>query len=406
MARILFLTESFHPVLGGGERHIRELAGHLAAGGWPMTVLTRRTDAGWPAEEALEGIRVLRVGPSGAGRSGKYRMVPAALAVLARERRSYDVLVVRGTRVLGLPGLLAARRHRKAVVLQPELNGEMTGEVFTWGTRFEAQPYRSAVRTATALRNRLFRDADAFVAMSRSIEEEFLAAGAAREKVVRIPHGVDTARFRPADPAEREALRRRWGMPAGVPIIIYTGRLLRGKGLEALVDAVAGLRQPAHLVMVGSGGDQPLSVEDELRDRVRAAGCGDRVTFTGRVDAVEDLLRAADLFAFPSVFEALGLSLIEAAACGLPAVGSRTGGIVDVIEDGRSGLLVPPADPASLREALAALLHDPARRQAMGTRARDIARARFDLADSVSLYRALFDEVAHRRGAGLTGRAA
>jgi glycosyltransferase involved in cell wall biosynthesis len=406
LPRVLFLTESFHPVLGGGERHIRELAGRLAASGFETSVLTRRTEASWAAEERLDGVRILRVGPSGPGRSGKYRMVPAVMAALARERRSYDVVVVRGTRVLGLPGLLAARRHGKAVVLQPELNGEMSGEVFTWGTRFGGPPYRPAVRAATALRNRLLRDADGFVAMSRAIEDEFLAAGAAREKVARIPHGVDTDRFSPADPADRDALRSRLGLPAAVPIIIYTGRLLRGKGLEALIEAFAGLRQPAHLLLVGAGGNQSLSVEAELGERVRAAGCGERVTFTGRVDAVEDFLRAADVFAFPSLFEALGLSLIEAAACGLPAVGSRTGGIVDVIEEGGSGLLVPPGDPPALREALSALLGDPARRAAMGARARQIARARFDLADSVSLYRALFGEVARRRGAGLTGRAA
>jgi glycosyltransferase involved in cell wall biosynthesis len=401
LPRVLFLTESFHPVLGGGERHIRELAGRLAATGLGTSVLTRRADASWPAQETIDGIRVLRVGPSGPGRSGKYRMVPGAVAALARERRSYDVVVVRGTRVLGVPGLLAARRHGKAVVLQPELNGEMSGEVFTWGTRFDRPPYRAVVRAATALRNRLFRDAEAFVAMSRAIEEEFLAAGAAREKVAYIPHGVDTARFRPADPAERDALRRQLDLPAGTPIVIYTGRLLRGKGLETLIDAFAGLSEPAHLVLVGAGGDQSLSVEGELRGRVRAAGCAERVTFTGRVDAVEDFLRAADVFAFPSLFEALGLSLIEAAACALPAVGSRTGGIVDVIEDGASGILVSPGDPQPLREALASLLRDGSRRAAMGGRARQIARARFDLADSVSLYRALFAEVR-----GLTGRAA
>jgi glycosyltransferase involved in cell wall biosynthesis len=406
LARVLFLTESFHPVLGGGERHIRELAARLAARGLETTVLTRRTDASWPAAESLDGIRVLRIGPSGAGRSGKYRMVPGALAALARERASHDVIVVRGTRVLGLPGLLAARRHAKAVVLQPELNGEMSGEVFTWGTPFARPPYAPVVRAVAAARNRLLQDADAFVAMSRAIEAELLAAGAAREKVAYMPHGVDTARFRPADASERDALRRRLELPAGHPIVVYTGRLLRGKGLETLIDAFAALTEPAQLVLVGAGGDQSLSVEAGLRDRVRAAGCAARVTFTGRVEAVEDFLRAADVFAFPSVFEALGLSLIEAAACGLPAVGSRTGGIVDVIEDGASGLLVPPGETGALREALASLLREPARRVAMGARAREIARARFDLEDSVRVYHALFAEVARRRGAGPAGRAA
>jgi glycosyltransferase involved in cell wall biosynthesis len=117
------------------------------------------------------------------------------------------------------------------------------------------------------------------------------------------------------------------------------------------------------------------------------------VSFTGRVDDVAERLRASDLFAFPSEFEALGISLIEAAACGLPAIGTRTGGIVDVIEDGASGLLVPPGDAAALSAGMRALIADPDRRAQLGRRARQIARERFDLEDSVCRYAALFREL-------------
>jgi glycosyltransferase involved in cell wall biosynthesis len=143
-------------------------------------------------------------------------------------------------------------------------------------------------------------------------------------------------------------------------------------------------------VIVGSGDGQSLSIEPALRERAARVDLLGRVSFTGRVDAVEYHLRACDLLAFPSTFEALGLSLIEAAACGLPAVASRTGGIVDVVEDGASGLLVAPGSVAELRGALAALLDDPERRRAWGRHAREIAERRFDLEASVGRYRALF----------------
>lgn len=396
MTGVLFLTESFHPVLGGGEGHIRHLSGRLIAAGLRASVLTRRIDTAWPAMEMLDGVRVLRVGPSGAGRRGKYAMVGPALAALRRERRSFDVLVVRGTRVLGLPGVAAARALGKAVVLQPELNGEMSGEVYTWGTRLHVPAVRRAVGTGTAARNLLLRDADAFVAMSRAIAAECLAAGAPPERIVRLPHGVDTDRFSPASPGEKRALRARYGLPESRVIATYTGRLLRGKGLEALVDAFASLaaEQPrVHLMIVGSGEGQTLSVEGELKDSVRRRGLGDRVTFTGRVDDVAERLRASDLFVFPSEFEALGISLIEAAACGLPAIGARTGGIVDVIEDGASGLLVAPGDTSALLLAMRALATDSERRLQMGARARQIARDRFDMDDSVARYVALFREL-------------
>jgi len=209
VTRVLFLTESFHPTLGGGEGHVRDLSRRLAASGVPATVVTRRGERAWRAEETLDGVRVVRVPPSGPGRTGKYAMVPAAIRALRREAAAYDVLVVRGTRVLGLPGLLAARSARKAVVLQPEVNGELTGEVYTWGTALDRPLPRRAIGAAVAARNRILRDADAFVAMSRLIRDEMLGAGVAPEKVRHIPHGVDTERFRPATPDERRDLHRR-----------------------------------------------------------------------------------------------------------------------------------------------------------------------------------------------------
>ena len=397
--RLLFLTESFHPVLGGGETHIRELSRRLAAAGFAATVLTRRGDASWPAEEMLDGVRVVRVPPPGPGRAGKYRMVPYALARLRRERGAYDVLVVRGTRVLGLPGLLAARLAGRAVVLQAEVNGEMDGEAFTWGTALARPPWRGLVRAGVRARNAFLRDADAFVAMSARIRDEFVGSGLPEAKVRWIPHGVDTARFRPATPAESAEVRLRLGLPADALLVTYTGRLLRGKGLETLLDAFARLargRADSHLALVGSGDAQSLSVEAELRSRAAQADLAGRVTFAGRVEVVEDWLRASDVFAFPSTFEALGLSLIEAAACGLPAVGARTGGIVDVIDEGATGLLFPPGDGEALFAALTALAEDPGRRRALGENARQRALGRFDVRDSVERYAALFREIAAR----------
>jgi glycosyltransferase involved in cell wall biosynthesis len=397
LTRVLFLTESFHPVLGGGETHIRQLGGRLVAMGHEATVVTRRGEVGWPLEEEVDGIRVRRVPPTGPGRTGKYLMVPAALRAVLREGRRHDVLVVRGTRVLGVPGLVAARALGRPAVLQPEINGELSGEAFTWGWR-RGKALAPAARAVVTLRNLWLRDADGFVAMSRRIRDEMVGAGVAPERVAVIPHGVDTIRFRPAEPGEKEALRTSLGLPRGV-LAVFTGRLLRGKGLETLLAAfaeVAAGEPDVHLLLVGSGAGQALSVEDELRTEVRERGLGSRVVFAGRLDAVEGHLKAADLFVFPSMFEGLGISLVEAAACGLPAVASRTGGIVDVVEEGGSGLLVTPGRADQLGAALESLTRDARERARMGERARVVALERFDERDATRRYLSLFREVGAR----------
>lgn len=117
------------------------------------------------------------------------------------------------------------------------------------------------------------------------------------------------------------------------------------------------------------------------------------VSFAGRVDDVSDYLRASDVFVLPSLFEALGISLVEAAACGLACIGSRTGGIVDVLADGTSGLLVTPGDEAELAEAIARLARDPGLRAALGREARARAAGGFDEAAAAEAYRALFREL-------------
>jgi glycosyltransferase involved in cell wall biosynthesis len=399
VTRVLFLAESYFPILGGGERHIRILATRLAASGMPALVLTRRSQAVWPADEVLDGVRVVRVRPSGAARVGKYLMILPALAALRRLRGQYDLIVVRGTRVLGLPAVLMARWLGKPIVLQSEISGELSGEVYTWGTALAGGIVDRLVRRLVVLRNRVLRRADGFIAISRPIEREYLAAGVPERKLTLIPHGVDVDRFRPAAADERQVVRARLGLPAEGIVAVYTGRLLRGKGLEVLLDAFARVahEEPrAHLMIVGSGSGQALSCEDELQRRARESDLAGRVTFIGRVDDVSEHLRASDLYTFPSFFEALPLAVIEAAATGLAIVATSVGGIPDVIANGESGVLIEPGDATVLAEALLTLIRDPERQRALGERARAVARSQFALNANIDRYREYFSRSAAR----------
>ena len=246
--------------------------------------------------------------------------------------------------------------------------------------------------------------------MSRRIRDEMVSAGVpgrARRSASRT--ASTPAASVPLPRTKRARCAPGSGCRRGT-LVVYTGRLLRGKGLEHAARRLRGSRR-ARIPTCASCSSAPATAS-RFRSRTSCAGgprrgpLAGRVVFAGRVDAVEDWLRAADLFVFPSLFEGLGISLVEAAACGLPAIGSRTGGIVDVIDDGRIG----PARAAGRRAGAgrrpaASSRSTPAAASQLGQRARHVARERFDAADALARYRALFASLSSRRPSSRPARA-
>ena len=370
--RICLLTETFFPVVGGGETHARLLASHLNLLGMTTFVLTRRTSPGLARSESVNGVRVIRVRPSGLGRLGKYAMIPFAMMALVRMRAAYDAIVVCGFRVLGAPAVLVARALGKTCVLRAEAEGEMSGGYASaFGKPFA--PVGFIFRGWIALRNRVLRRADGFVSISRPVAQEYMRCGVSAVKIIHLPNGVDSEVFRPVDRPARGVLRERLGLPTHAVISAYSGKLNRGKGLEHLLKAWVSVIQSnpsAHLVLIGSGGGMTLSCEDELRRFARASGIEGRVTFTGYVHNVHEYLQAADLFVFPTEGEAFGLSLVEAMSCGLPVIASRVGAIPEIVTHGRDGILVEPANPDALATEIAFLMEEAPTAGSLGANAR------------------------------------
>jgi L-malate glycosyltransferase len=231
------------------------------------------------------------------------------------------------------------------------------------------------------------RMADRIVVNAEAVRRWLLEEGYPGEKIVVIRNGVDTSRFGGTRDGER--LRRVLGLPPRVPLVAVLSRLHHMKGLDYFLEAaatVAGRHPNVRFLIVGDrfAMKDGVVVSDgayrsDLEGRARRLGIGERVVFTGfRID-VPDLLAETAISVLPSLSEGLPNTVLESMAAGVPVVATRVGGIPEVIEDGTSGLLVPPRDTATLVRAIDTLLEDPDLARRIGEAGRRRVAERFSL---------------------------
>lgn len=329
--RLALITRRFHPLIGGAERMVGNLAIALADEGAQVDLLTASPPGlRLPAEETV---------PTRRGRLTIHRLKTSRLRFhgtwlymreLTRWLESHppDLAYVSMLKHDAYVALDVGKRLGFPVVLRPEGAGP-TGDLAwqSWG-RFG----RSIGRRT--------RQADAIVAISRAIEDELLADGYDPALLARLPNGV---------PIPEKIWQRRddWRVS---PRAIYVGRLAPEKGLEALIQAWQFIRErrpTARLTLVGDGPERPT-----LEAGTGKLGLGDLVEFVGARSDIEPLLRDSDLFVLPSREEGMSMALLEAMALGMPIVASAIPGNRRLILDFKNGRLARPDDPEDLARVI------------------------------------------------------
>ena len=385
--RVVVLTTFYRPVIGGVESTADRLARFLARSGVDTCVVTKRVTPNLPDRESIDGVRVERIGPVGErDPRGKWRIVPAAVRWLISHRHDHDVVCCIDYRGIGCAALLARVVTGRKVVFQAQTTGVLSGG------NAEAALSRIGIRTGSllgrwmkALVTRIYARADAFACISRDIEQETRDAGVDAARIHFLPNPVDTRHFRPGG-TDRAQLRAGLGVTDDRLVAAFAGRLSREKGLSELLEAWRILADSGRLaetngtgpVLLVAGPDMPghaWNLGESARAFVAEHGLNTSVTFLGALRDVAPLYRAADIAVVPSHFEALGLSALEALACGIPVVASSVGGLLDFMVDGVNGGLCPPQDAPALAVTLDALLTDPA------LRTRTAANARASMVD-------------------------
>ncbi|MEO6214024.1 MAG: glycosyltransferase family 4 protein [Vicinamibacterales bacterium] len=224
-----------------------------------------------------------------------------------------------------------------------------------------------------------FRRAGFVTACSADLATRAIALGADPARISVVPYGVDARRFRP-DPGAAAWVRAELEIPHGVPLVAAAGRLVRKKGFEYLIDAMARVPR-AVLALAGDG-----TLAAELHAHAESAGVADRIRFMGNrsQDEVAALFAAAELVVTPSVRDEAGNVdglpnvVMEALASGTALVTTTAGGIGSVVEHERTALVVPEKNTGALASAISRALADDALRSRLGTAARELAQTRFD----------------------------
>jgi D-inositol-3-phosphate glycosyltransferase len=355
---------------GGQNVHVAELARGLGRRGHEVVVHTRRDSPELPAYvDFAPGVTVHHVDAGPPRPVPKDELLPhmGELADgLAEEWAARRPAIVHAHFWMsGMASLEAAWRLGVPVVQTFHALGVVKRR--HQGAADTSPPDRLAIE------RHVVANADRILATCTDEVFELLRIGADRRRIAVIPCGVDLELFRPDGPA-----RERGGAPRR---IVTVGRLVERKGVGNVIEALAAV-PAAELIVAGGPEATELDSDPEvrrLREVARAAGVGDRVSFTGRLgrDEVPALLRSADVVTSVPWYEPFGIVPIEAMACGVPMVASAVGGMIDTVVDGVTGVHVPPRAPAALAAVLRELLDRPGLRARLGRAGALRARERY-----------------------------
>jgi glycosyltransferase involved in cell wall biosynthesis/uncharacterized protein YbaR (Trm112 family)/SAM-dependent methyltransferase len=384
------LSVIHYPTFGGPHNRNARLAPHLAARGWQTTVVLplesgnaaeRLRDAG--VEVVQAPLHRLRASPSPVTQARSWASFPSEVSALRRliQERGADVVLLNG--LVNPHAAIAARLEDVPVVWQ-----------------------LLDTRTPMALRRALMplvtRLADAVMSTGVDVARVHPGALLLGDRLVPFFPPVETSTFRP-DAERRARARAELGVPEGACVVGTVGNLNPQKGHEYLLRASAILRgrgQEVAVHILGAHTPTQAEYEARLHEEARALGLCDVLVFSDPGARVAELLPAFDVFVLASVPRSEGVPtvVLEAMSCGIPVVATDVGAVREVVEDGVTGIVVPPLDPDAIAIAVGKLLADPLLRTRMGSTARARAVERYDAQACADTHVRAFEvAIAHRR---------
>lgn len=260
-------------------------------------------------------------------------------------------------------------------ILEGQLDGLLAAKLLGVPCVAHAQGFQTPGRLLGAAA----RQVDHHCAISRAIKKNLEEIGAPTDQISVIHHGVDIDRFAP--PQDTSGLRDSLGIPSTAPAFGLFGRVVEWKGTREFVHAatrVLNQIESARALVVGDVSDGSEDYFDEVRELARTTNVSDRIIFTGYREDVPALMQALDVVVHTSIEpEPFGMVVAEAMAAGTAVVAADSGGPLDIVVDGETGLLVDPSSAEELAAAIARLLSNPEEARSMGEAGRVRAERKF-----------------------------
>lgn len=377
------VTERYIPIWGGAENQLRQLIPHLVSKGCAVEIVTRRWYTEMLQKEMVDTVLVHRIGWPGSGILSTVSFVFCLIIFLLFKCRDTQIFHSHGALKIGGLCAIGAKLTRKKNIAKIATAGHIPKLLQTWRGRLIIG---------------IFKRSDAIIFMTPEIENELIRIACQREKMICIRNAVDTNRFKPADNFSRREFLKKYQIDETELLIVFSSRLVPRKGIDILFAAwpeVYKKNPHARLLIMGSGKDQPDSIEEIMKERVETENLG-KVIFLGEMSEPEKILGVADIFVFPSREEGFPNALMEALAAGLPSVCSRIGGVLPLVEDGENGVLFETENAVQLAEKLDMLLRDQELRIRLGGRARSIMEEKYSFEKTAEEYCQLYEKLSQQ----------
>lgn len=379
----------YHPDIGGVGRQAIALSEYLAKSGLTVLVMCRKFKGlpDWRPEGEAQVISVPSLGSRKfdlEAKSAVNFLISLSFCLnlmiyLIRHRKEYDIVHFHGASLQLILNVLPLKLMNKKIV----------AKVAGAKMNIEAGSFRGKYLFLGNLFVRILRSVDMFVAITDEIRIDLIREGYHPERIFKASNFIAPQHFYPEeDSGNRNTIRKRLGINEGKKVITFSGRLVWRKRLDVLLDAVAGVcqkRKDFIVVILGAG-----ELMEDLRRYTAALGITEVVVFRGNVPNVLDYLQVSDLYLLTSETEGMPNSLLEAMACRLPVIATKIGGVVDIVESGRNGILVPPGDVSALRDAILSLLSDTSERERLAVEAYRTIRENYYIEAVASRYADLY----------------